>query len=248
MSLSGRIYAVGRAVASRAPAGIQRRILQLRPFSTQTGIWHLPEHKIVYVMVQKVATRSVLAAVTGYALGVDRPATSAEVRHAARRFRRGAFPPEIRALGQTCFTFGFVRNPLDRLLSAYAQQKEAADHLKTIFRQHRIPFDASFAEFVEVIASLPDERCNVHVRSQHRFVSDERGIVVESLGKIERISEDWKILMDRFGFPELPKINTSTHRPAAESYTPELARVAAERYSRDIEMFGYADEVALLTN
>lgn len=247
MSFTGRLYAFGRALAAAAPSRIQGRLLKLKPFSMQSGIWHLPEQGIVYVMIHKVATRSILAALTSFAAGEHSPATFSEVQQAAKRYQRGAFPPEIRALNERCFTFAFVRNPLDRLLSAYSQQMAASEREKTIFRQHKIPFDASFAEFVRAVAALPDEGCNVHVRSQHRFVTDARGIVVEFAGKIERIDEGWAGLSARFGLPPLPRRNISDHPPYTDAYTPELARLAADRYAHDIQLFGYGSDVARLT-
>jgi dermatan 4-sulfotransferase 1 len=249
VKLAGTAYAIGRALGRVAPMSLQRRLLGMRRFSTQTGIWHLPEHGIVYVMVHKVATRSVQNALTKYAAGpdaLDGVATWAQVAESAKRYQRGAFAPEIRRLSESCFTFSFVRNPLDRLLSAYTQQVSAVERRKTIVRQHAIPFDATFAEFVRAVAELPDEGCNVHVRSQHRFVTDEDGVIVDYLGRFERLENDWGVLEDRFGFPALPHRQKSTHAPYTEAYTPELARLAAKRYARDIELFGYEDEVACL--
>ena len=248
MSLRATAYAIGRALAGAAPDSVQRRLLKIRRL--QSGIWHLPEQRIVYVVIPKVATRSVLAALTTFAAGeetVERGGSRAAVTEALNRYQRGAFPPEIRRLARTCFTFAFVRNPLDRLLSAYTQQMAAIETQKTIFRQHDIPFDVSFSGFVEAIASIPDEGCDHHVRSQHSFIADGDGLMVEYLGRFERLEEDWKALVDRFGFPALPRRHASSHAPYTEAYTPALARLAAERYSRDIELLGYEEEVARLT-
>lgn len=248
MSLAARVYAIGRALASVAPATVQDRLLRLKPFSMQSGIWHLPNQGLAYVMNHKVATRSVLSALTSLATGLEsgREATYDEVRAAMKRYQRGAFPPEIRRLADSCFTFTFVRNPLDRLLSAYTHQM-AADSQKTILRQHGIRSDATFAEFVEVVAQLPDEGCNVHVRSQHRFVSDADGVFVEYVGRFEQLDAQWSALADRFGLPHLPHRHAYAHPPLAEAYTRELARLAAQRYARDIELFGYGDEITQLT-
>lgn len=251
MSLSERAFALGRAVASAAPAGVRRRLLRMRPFATQTTIFHLPQHKIVYVKTPKVGTGSVLAALTAFASGekvVDDQRATEKISAAIPLYQKGAYPPEIRRLSRQCFTFTFVRNPLDRLLSAYSHQvntKRAEG--KTIFLQHGIPFDVSFADFVRVVAELPDEGANVHVRSQHRFSSDDDGVIVEFIGRFERLADDWALLIDRFGFPALPRRHVSVHGHYSEAYTPELARLAAERYARDIEVFGYEAEVAPLT-
>jgi hypothetical protein len=251
VSLSGRAYAIGRAVASAAPAGVRRRLLGMRRFSTQTTIFHLPEHNIVYVKTPKVGTGSVLAALTAFAAGektVDEQRATEKIGAAIPLYQKGAFAPEIRRLSRQCFTFTFVRNPLDRLLSAYSHQVNTRrDEGKTIFIQHRIPFDVSFPEFVRAVAELPDEGANVHIRSQHKFSTDEEGVIVEFIGRFERLADDWQALMDRFGFPALPRRHVSVHSHYSEAYTPELARVAAERYVRDIELFGYKEEVARLT-
>lgn len=39
----------------------------------------------------------------------------------------------------------------------------------------------------------------------------------------------------------------SPHRSYTRAYSPELARMAAERYAKDIRLFGYEEEVAALT-
>jgi dermatan 4-sulfotransferase 1 len=247
MNLTGRAYAIGRALASAAPAPIRRRVLSMKRFSSQTTIFHLPDHGIVYVKTPKVATGSVLAALTSFAAGeqaVDEQRATERVADAVTRYQRGAFAPEVRRLGQTAFTFSFVRNPLDRLLSAYTHQTRIRQpESKTIFVQHDIPFGATFPEFVEAIAELSDDSCNVHVRSQHKFVRDADGLLVEFMGRFERLEHDWASLQSRFGLPGLPFRHSSDHKPYTESYTPALARLAADRYRHDIELFGYEDEV-----
>ncbi|MGH2760705.1 MAG: sulfotransferase family protein [Actinomycetota bacterium] len=250
MRFTGRAYEFGRALASAAPAPIRRRVLSMKRFSAQTTIFHLPDHGLVYVKTPKVATGSVVAALTSFAAGehaVDEQRAIEQVAAATARYQRGAFAPEIRRLAKTAFTFSFVRNPLDRLLSAYTHQKRLRQvESKTIFVQHGIAFDATFPEFVESIAELPDDSCNVHVRSQHKFVCDADGPLVEYMGRFERLEDDWSVLQSRFGLPGLPIRHASDHRPYTESYTPALARLAADRYRRDIELFGYAEDVSRL--
>lgn len=247
MRLPAAAYRIGRAIHSATPEVIRRRTRRLIPF--QAPVWHLPEHRILYIVVPKVATRSSLVALTSLIIGepsLERISWS-DMREAMAVYQRFATPAEIRRLARSSFSFAFVRNPLERLVSAYSSQMAADPSEKTIFQRHGIPYDAGFPEFVEIIASLPDEECDGHVRSQHTFVADADGVLVDYLGRFERLHEDWAPLVERLGLPALPRRNVSKHVPYTEMYKPALARLAAARYRRDIELFGYGDEVTRVT-
>lgn len=247
-AITGVAYAFGRAVARRSPAVLREQLLRLRPLSAQTGICYLPEKRLIYVLVPKVASRSVLAALTAHMTGTPTQSTTrADVFRAMERYVRGAYPPELRRLRRDNFAFTFVRNPLDRLLSAYSQQMAIPKpEAKTIFQRHRIPLDASFARFVEIVSSVDDDHADGHIRSQHRYVTEGDEVLVDFVGRFEELDEAWESLRQRFALPELPRRNTSSHLSVQEAYTPRLARLAAERYRRDIEFFGYQDEIACL--
>lgn len=247
-ALTGVVYAVGRGVARRSPAVVRDRLLRLRPLSAQTGIWYLPEKRLIYVLVPKVASRSVLAALTAYVTGASTESTTrADVFRAMERYVRGAYPPELRRLQRDNFMFTFVRNPLDRLLSAYSQQMAIPKaEAKTIFQRHKIPLDVSFARFVEIVCSVDDDRADGHIRSQHRYLSERDELLVDFVGRFEQLDQEWESLRQRFALPDLPRRNISSHRSVQEAYTPRLARLAAERYRRDIELFGYQDAVGCL--
>ena len=47
-------------------------------------------------------------------------------------------------------------------------------------------------------------------------------------------------------FPNLPHENKSFHKRITDAYTPAIAKVAAQRYEKDIELFGYENEVSQL--
>jgi dermatan 4-sulfotransferase 1 len=227
-----------RMVGQLVPADTKRRALKLRPASVT---WHMPEYQIAFVHIPKVATTSVRVALSAFVSGREVHDTEGNdplVAEAIDRYARHLYPSEIRKLSRACYTVAFVRDPLDRLLSTYSRQGG--------FRRHQIPANISFADFVHRIAELPDQRSDRHIRSQHAFITDRQGIVVEHVGRFEQLESEWNDLMGRFGFPALPKRNTSTHGPYQDAYTPALARIAAERYRRDIEFFGYEEEIARL--
>ena len=149
------------------------------------------------------------------------------------------------------FRFAFVRNPLDRLVSCYAQKI-------VLYGQHynmpiefwrygkRFSREMSFAQFVQAVSEIPDVYSDIHFRSQHSFIYHKNHCMVDFIGHFETLEEDWAQLSERFGFPALPHYNRSAHNDYRDMYTPELARLAYKRYQRDIELFAYEEEINAL--
>ena len=104
--------------------------------------------------------------------------------------------------------------------------------------------DMSFAEFVEAVADIPDRISDIHFRSQHTFLYHHGACMVDYVGRFECLERDWDMLMEKFGLPQLPHQNRSRHVDYRQAYTPQLAAIAAKRYARDIELFGYSDEIS----
>jgi chondroitin 4-sulfotransferase 11 len=102
-----------------------------------------------------------------------------------------------------------------------------------------MPFD----DFVAAVASIPDAKADEHFRSQHTFLTDRKGrLTADFVGRYERLADDFRIVQQRTGLPdiELPRLQAarSAARYAAY-YTPRTRAIVADRYRRDIEMFGY---------
>ena len=144
-----------------------------------------------------------------------------------------------------------MRNPLDRLLSCYAQkivyhQRELGMPSLLWRYGSRFDRDMSFAEFVHAVAEIPDRLSDIHFRSQHTFFYHRDQLMVDFVGRFETLQTDWGSLRERFGLPPLPHQNRSRHDPYQQAYSPALAAVAAQRYERDIELFGYREAVDAL--
>ncbi len=76
--------------------------------------------------------------------------------------------------------FAFVRNPLDRLHSSYADKildVRNAGGTKNIFWNLGITLDMDFETFVERIAEIPDEKIDRHLRAQSSFLCHEGKVV-----------------------------------------------------------------------
>ncbi len=206
----------------------------------------------VYVEIPKVACTSLKAAFAGL-LGMDLAAVDGDPH-------RAAFPsPGPRRSGSATphpgrFTFAFVRNPWDRLLSCYRDKIGGEVDGYTRFTRRPgvadclAPFEAfeagmSFEAFALAVASIPDDRADAHFRSQHTFVAVGGALAVDFLGRYERLAEDFETVRRRIGLPdlELPRLQAA-REPVdyAERYTPSARRAVEARFARDIELFGYA--------
>lgn len=211
-------------------------------FDVSTGIV-VPELKLCFVPTPKAANRSIKAAVAS----VARPGYRGDPHLAGWQYR------PVATLKETGFEgFGFVRNPLDRLYSCYAQKIVLYGRLRSMpieFWRYGSAFhpDMSFEAFVRAVAGIPDRLADIHFRSQHRFLYFRGEPTVGFIGRFETLDRDWERVRQRFGLPELAHYNRSPHRSYREAYTPALARIAAERYDQDIQLFGYQEEVAALT-
>jgi hypothetical protein len=242
-----------RASAFRLAAKIKRRMrrapwLWAGPLLRYTYLLQpsagivVPELKMNFVPTPKVANRSMKAAIAS----VVRPGYRGDPHLAGWRYRRVS---ALRVTGY--FGFGFVRNPLDRLYSCYAQKIVYYGRVMNkplVFWRYGGTFgaDMSFEDFVKAVAAIPDRIADPHFRSQYRFLYRGREPVVDFIGRFESLERDWAVVRERFGLPVLPHYNRSPRGSYTSAYTPELARIAADRYRKDIRLFGYDEEVAAL--
>jgi hypothetical protein len=199
----------------------------------------LPEIHLLYIPVTKVANRSIKAALADHVgLPYDDP-------HEADWQK---VPLQAVSNLTNYFRFTFVRNPLDRLLSCYAQKivlYARQLQLPLLFWQYGDLFTAemSFADFVRAVASIPDEQADRHFLSQHHFIYHNEVCLVDFIGRFEKLNHDWAILQQQAGLGKLAHYNPSVHQPYTEIYTPELAQLAVNRYQKDIELLAYTAEI-----
>jgi Sulfotransferase family len=210
----------------------------------------LGAHGAVYVEVPKVACSSIKIALASL-LGIDLAAAGGnphEVEFLEPRSQAG--PGLYRGL----FSFSFVRNPWDRLVSCYRDKVlgEVSDFTSfhptrgvayCLARFDALRADMPFDEFVEVIATIPDDQADEHFRSQHTFVTDGAGeLALDFLGRFERLDEDFKRVCQELGIPSLtlPFVQAArTRRDYKSYYTPSTRRLVAERFAADVRLFNY---------
>lgn len=135
------------------------------------------------------------------------------------------------------FRFTFVRNPWDRLVSCYFEKVIGQGRWPEIFGS-----SPSFADFVRVVHSIPDEEADIHYQSQHLNVTNDAGkLVVDFVGRMENIQNDIrKVASVRDLECSLKHFRKSKGRkPYQEHYDEETRALAGERYAADIKLFSY---------
>ena len=148
--------------------------------------------------------------------------------------------------------FSLVRNPWSRALSVY-QDKVCQSHklgnLAILSRYQGLRPGMSFVEFVEWLGSEAgaDDRADRHWLSQSIILESALDLPETSgfIGRFENFATDLSAIMARMGLPvdQIPRRNVTLAAPGKEAYrdfySTTTRSIIAERYARDIAVFGY---------
>jgi hypothetical protein len=131
------------------------------------------------------------------------------------------------------FTFAFVRNPWDLLVSSYHFITSTPQHHR---RRRTVRLD-SFERYV-------DYEIRRGKLVQSRMLCDRQGrLLVDYVGRFESLHDDFAEVCRRIGVTTtLPHVNRSRaegRRDYRDYYTPALAAHVATHFAEDVERFGY---------
>ncbi|MBO1256853.1 sulfotransferase family 2 domain-containing protein [Alteromonas sp. 5E99-2] len=144
---------------------------------------------------------------------------------------------------QNYFKFTIVRNPWDRVVSAYffLQQGGMNKWDKEFYEKELAQYE-SFDDFVKNWLSNPKNLYkHHHFKPQTHYILDKYNKVkIDFIGYLERIDEDFKFLCDKLNVDaELPVNNRSKRKDYCAYYNEETQAVVAKMYQKDIEYLGY---------
>ena len=138
------------------------------------------------------------------------------------------------------FKFAFVRNPWERLVSAFFYLNAGGcNEFDDIFRvAHLSVYNGDFNAFV---LDIERHLSAQHFRPQICWLCDERGTLLpDFVGRYERLSSDFVIVADYLSLSRsIPAINSSRHLHYRDYYNPVTRKIVETLYNKDIETFDY---------
>jgi hypothetical protein len=208
------------------------------PFGSyeQPELWVSRELRLCYVVNPKVASSSILVALTEAATGAsvgpywhNHPIVS--------RFRCTDF----RLVPAECFRFSFVRHPWSRLASLYNEKFlrvrqeggrfEYESYLGGVFN-----LADSLKEFCAKVGQIGDRIADRHFVSQSYWFDRICGVPLEHVGHMENLAEEWAAIARRIGRPAVLQRIKATGGDPASSQMPDVVRA---RYEADFRRFAY---------
>ena len=129
--------------------------------------------------------------------------------------------------------FMFVRDPIERLLSAY--RAHLPNH---VFRSN---YNMSFETFLQIVAEIPDQQIEAHLASLSRMCSPCR-MTFDFIGSTDSFGEDMNEILESVGADEyikLPERNQTgyPHRKSSEVLDEYLKDIPKPLVKRIYEKF-----------
>ena len=136
------------------------------------------------------------------------------------------------------YTFAFVRNPWDRMVSWYSRVQQKVHVARAIVRDAIV--DVPFRKFVrQHIEKKPHP---IIAKPQVDYLVGARGQqLVMDIYRFEQFEEECRRLCDRIGLDasQIPHKNSSKHEHYSTFYDAETKQIVAERFAADCKAFGY---------
>ena len=210
--------------------------------------------KCIHVHVPKTGGNSVSAALQAAWRAKPRiERLTLRLRHGGKQgfskgrgIRKHAKARDIRlVIGQRSwdehFSFAFVRNPWDLMVSSYSWWVSRAERFEEA-RQAALEIKAlgSFSRFMDSVYGR--EQINEQRGNLSDWICEDDGrILVDVVGRFERLEEDWTYIAHRLGIDaQLPHRNRGNRGEYRAYYDGTSRDIVAQRFAWAIDRFEYS--------
>ena len=186
------------------------------------------DHHCIFVHITKTAGTSVAKSLFGY-LPYHYTAIDYRVIFGRKIFNN-------------YYKFAFVRNPWDRLYSAYRYLKSGGWNEKDkLWAEANIGQFNDFSTFVKQWINPDNTKKHLHLRPQCYFICDKKGrLLIDYLAYFETINKDFDIICNKLQLNvALGKHNVNPGKNYLDVYDDESKEIVANVYANDIKLFGY---------
>lgn len=146
------------------------------------------------------------------------------------------------------YSFGFVRNPWERLVSWYVMMRETKPRGNNKLWEYVHNNAHTFEDFIlKCTDTITEDRDGYlyeksFVKPQLDYFTNEEGEVITTfIGRFEDLQDGIDKVLKQNNLPsyKLPVLNTTKKKDYRSYYTQETREIVAERFKKDIEYFGY---------
>lgn len=196
------------------------------------GLGSFDQHGTIFVHIPKCAGTSISSTLFGTSVGAHHSISYYQIIYPWLTFRR-------------YFKFSFVRNPYDRLVSAFLYMQKGGGNASDA-EWSRIHADdlVDFKTFVARALVRPKVFGAMHFQPQINYLQDFRSsFPIEFVGRYERLEEDFERVAKKLNVNrKLQWINRTDTRkivPYQEFYDDQTRGIVANLYSEDLRLLGY---------
>lgn len=213
-------------------------VIQTLPLSTKLNAIPrmLPDYKCIYIHVPKTGGTSI-----ANVLNDLKPSRSKSQK---LRLHEHVKAHEVkRLIGEEnwsqYFSFAFVRNPWDLMVSCYHWWLQKAD---SIYFKQDIELIRQLGTFTEFMYSrygqLLINECEGNLFD---WISEEDKLIVDFVGRFESLQADFNQVCNHLDIEpiELPHTNQTSRRDYRDYYNDATRLMVAKRFQKTIEYFGY---------
>jgi hypothetical protein len=187
--------------------------------------------KSIFVHVPKAAGTSTVYGLYGRKAGDHRTIADYQLCFSQKEFN-------------SFFKFAFVRNPWDRLLSAYLYLKQGGRNQEDQeWAETYLSSYETFPEFVTQWVNQDNIQSGLHFRLQTEFLCTHQArLAVDFIGYLETIDQDYEYIRGKLGIGQPLKTRNQTiqrEKDYRQYYSKAMIQIVERVYQQDIALLGY---------